>query len=77
MAARDKNAWALKVLSLVRVGNLGAALAQTQVAPTAADIVRLQALLASLPPTPVLRQFQAQVEDARALMAAPRLHRAP
>ncbi len=77
MATRDKNVWALKVLGLVKSGKLDAALAQTQVAPTAGDIERLQALLAALPKTPALRLFKAQVEDARALMAAPRLHRAP
>ena len=77
MTARDKNAWALKVLALVKTGNLPAALAQTQVAPTAGDIVRLQGLLAGLPVTPPLRQFISQVEDARELMAAPRLHRSP
>lgn len=77
MAARDKNVWAAKVLALVKSGNVSAALAQTQVAPTAADIERLQALLRSLPATPALRQFMSQVEDARALMAAPRLHRSP
>ena len=77
MATRDKNAWALKVMALVKVGNLSAALAQTQVAPTAADIARLQVLLKALPVTPALRQFASQVQDAHALMAAPRLHRAP
>ena len=77
MVKRDKNAWALKVMALVKVGNLGAALAQTQVAHTAADIARLQVLLKALPVTPALRLFTSQVEDAYALMAAPRLHRAP
>lgn len=77
MATRDKNAWALKVLALVKGGNLSAALAQTQVAPTAADIARLQVLLKALPVTPALRLFASHVEDAHALMAAPRLHRAP
>ncbi len=77
MATRDKNAWALKVLALVKAGNLPAALAQTQVAPTEGDIVRLQGLLAPLAVTPQLRQFAAQVEEARVLMAAPRLHRSP
>lgn len=75
--ARDKNAWALKVLGLVRGGNLEAALAQTQVAPSAADIERLQAQLKTLPPAPGLKRFAEQVEDARVLMAAPRLHRSP
>ena len=77
MATRDKNAWALKVLALVKGGNLPAALAQTKVAPTEGDIVRFQSMLASLPVTPQVRQFVAQVEEARVLMAAPRLHRSP
>ncbi|MGP1628295.1 MAG: hypothetical protein ACTS8S_01515 [Giesbergeria sp.] len=76
-ATRDKNTWALKVLGLVKGGNLAAALAQTQVAPSEGDIVRLQGLLAALPTTPLLRQFATQVEEARQLMAAPRLHRSP
>lgn len=74
---RDKNAWALKVLGLVKSDNLAAALAQTQVAPSEGDIVRLQGLLKALAPTAALRQFAAQVEEARVLMAAPRLHRSP
>ena len=77
MATRDKNAWALKVLALVKTGNLAAALAQTQVAPSEGDIVRFQGLLSALPASPTLRQFAARVEEARALMAAPRLHRSP
>lgn len=77
MATRDKNVWALKVLALVKAGNLPAALAQTQVAPTVGDIVRFQGLLAAMPVTPQLRQFAAQVEEARVLMSAPRLHRSP
>lgn len=77
MAARDKNVWALKVLALVKASKLEAALAQTQVAPTAGDIVRLQVLLKALPATPALSQFAAQVQEAHTLMAAPRLHRSP
>lgn len=76
-ATRDKNAWALKVLGLVKSGNLAAAIAQTQVAPSEGDIVRLQGLLNALAPSAALRQFAAQVEEARELMAAPRLHRSP
>ena len=51
--------------------------AQIKVAPTVADIVRLQALLAELSPTPALRLLAAFVEEERALLAAPRLHRSP
>ncbi len=75
--ARAKNEWAAKVFALIRAGNLEMARAQIKVAPTVADIVRLQALLAALPPTPALRQLGAFVEEERALLAAPRLHRSP
>ncbi len=36
-----------------------------------------RALLEQLPSTPALRQLQAFVEEERALLAAPRLHRSP
>ena len=77
MATRDPNVWAHKVLALVQSGRLDAALAQTRVAPSARDIERLQALLTRLPATRPMVQFIAQVEEARELMAAPRLHRSP
>ena len=75
--ARSKNEWATKVFALVQAGNVDAATAQIKVAPTVGDITRLQALLAPLPPTPALRQLTAVVEEERALLAAPRLHRSP
>lgn len=75
--ARNKNEWANKVLMLVRSGNTDAAVAQIKVAPTVADVTRLQALLEQLPSTPALRQLQQFVEEERAMLAAPRLHRAP
>lgn len=75
--ARNKNEWAAKVFALVRAGNVDAATAQIKVAPTVGDITRLQALLAALPPTSALRQLGAFVEEERALLAAPRLHRSP
>ena len=77
MAKPSKNEWAAKVLTLVKAGNLQAALAQTKVAPTAGDVERLQALLAALPRTAALAQFQKAVEEERTLLAAPRLHRSP
>ena len=75
--ARAKNEWAAKVFALIRAGNLEMARAQIKVAPTVRDITRLQALLADLPPTPALRLLAAFVEEERALLAAPRLHRSP
>lgn len=74
---KNKNEWPAKVLALVRGGNIPAAVAQIKVAPTVGDITRLQALLAELPPTPALAQLVRVVEEERALLAAPRLHRAP
>lgn len=75
--ARDKNEWANKVLVLIRGGNTDAAVAQIKVAPTVGDVTRLLAMLEKLPSTPALRQLQQFVEEERALLAAPRLHRAP
>ena len=66
--ARNKSAWPAKVLALVRGGNVNAAIAQIKVAPSVGDITRLQALLA---------QLNKVVEEERALLAAPRLHRSP
>ena len=58
MAKPSKNEWAAKVLTLVKAGNLQAALAQTKVAPTAGDVERLQALLTALPKTAALLSFK-------------------
>ncbi|MBP7605822.1 MAG: hypothetical protein KA752_02100 [Giesbergeria sp.] len=77
MAKPSKNEWAAKVLTLVKAGNLQAALAQTKVAPTAGDVERLQAMMTALPKTAALLQFQKAIEEERALLAAPRLHRSP
>ena len=75
--ARPKSEWPSKVLALIQSGNQSAAIAQIKVAPTVADVERLQALLAKLPPSPALAQLAKVVEEERALLAAPRLHRAP
>lgn len=75
--ARPKSEWPQKVMVLIQSGNHAAAMAQIKVAPTLADITRLQTLLAKLPPSPAMRQLQNFVEEERAMLAAPRLHRAP
>ena len=75
--ARDKNEWAAKVFGLIKGGNVDAAVAQIKVAPTVADVTRLQGLLAALPTSPAKRQLDKVVEEERALLAAPRLHRSP
>jgi len=75
--ARPKSEWPAKVLALIQGGNPSAAIAQIKVAPSVADVARLQALLAKLPSTPALAQLHKVVEEERALLAAPRLHRSP
>ena len=75
--ARPKSEWPAKVLALIQGGNASAAIAQIKVAPSVADVTRLQTLLAQLPPTPALAQLAKVVEEERALLAAPRLHRSP
>ena len=75
--ARNKSEWPAKVLALIQGGNPSAAIAQIKVAPSVADVARLQALLAQLPPSPALAQLNKVVEEECALLAAPRLHRSP
>ncbi|NMM78515.1 hypothetical protein B2J88_35230 [Rhodococcus sp. SRB_17] len=75
--ARAKSEWAAKVLALVKAGNVPAAIAQIKVAPTVGDVERLQALLAALPASAAMKQLHQVVEEERALLAAPRLHRSP
>ncbi|HRL99929.1 MAG TPA: hypothetical protein PLE22_10860 [Acidovorax sp.] len=75
--ARPKSEWPAKVLALIQGGNTNAAIAQIKVAPSAADVARLQALLAQLPPTPAITQLTQVAEEEHALLAAPRLHRSP
>lgn len=77
MARNNKSEWPQKVLALIQGGNVDAAIAQIKVAPTVGDVTRLQTLLVKLPSTPAMRQLQEVVDAERALLAAPRLHRAP
>ncbi len=70
-------AWASKVLGLIKVGNTQAAIAQIKVAPTVKDLNSLKnAMLEGqlVGRWPVL---DGAVDDNLALLAAPRLHRAP
>lgn len=75
--ARVKSEWAAKVFALVKSGNVAAAVAQIKVAPTVADVTRLQGLLATLAPSPAQKQLEKVVAEELALLAAPRLHRSP
>lgn len=75
--ARDKNEWAQKVFTLVKLGNTTAAMAQVKVAPSVGDVTRLQKLLAALPASSAQQQFDKAVAAELDLLAAPRLHRSP
>lgn len=74
---KPKSLWPEKVLALVKAGNHPAAIAQIKVAPTAADIARLQVQVAQLPSTPALVQLLKVMQEEHALLSAPRLHRSP
>ena len=74
--ARTKNEWANKVFALIKSGQVPAAVAQIKVAPTVADLTRLQTLLVALPSTPAQRQLDKVVAEELALLAAPRLRNA-
>jgi hypothetical protein len=71
------NIWASKVLALLKGGNLDAAIAQIKVAPTVKDLqaLRTDMILARL--SGRWRHVDEAVDDNLALLAAPRLHRAP
>ncbi len=75
--AHNKYEWANKVFGLIRAGNTSAATAQIKVAPTVADLKRLQALVTSLPENKQNRLLATVVQEELALLSAPRLHRAP
>lgn len=68
--------WAAKVLTLIRGGNLDAALSQIKVAPSVKDLKQLQSALASarLKPQPVIDVAIADQIDA---LLGSRLHRSP
>ncbi len=71
------NAWATRVLALLKGGNAGAAVAQIKVAPSLKDLKALQTALT----TPALAGRWPTVDTAVAenlqALAAPRLHRSP
>ena len=69
--------WASKVLALVKCGNTAAAIAQIKVAPSVKDLLALKKGLAAAQLAGRWTELDAAVDDNLALLAAPRLHRAP
>lgn len=75
--ARNPNEWTQKIMALVKAGNAPAATAQIRVAPTVADLKRLQTALAA-PGAPVAaKTLHTVVEEQIVALSAPRLHRSP
>ena len=71
------NAWAGKVLVLLRGGNTAAAIAQIKVAPSAADVQALNKALAAAQLTGRWRDVDHAIDESIAALSAPRLHRSP
>jgi hypothetical protein len=71
------NDWATKVMAVIKTGNTSAAIAQIKVAPTVKDLKALQTDMANAKITGRWPILDAAVQDNLALLAAPRLHRAP
>lgn len=67
----------MKVLGLIKGGNVPGAIAQIKVAPTVKDLQSLQVALLEAEMVGKSRILDAAVEDNLALLRAPRLHRAP
>lgn len=71
------NDWASKVMALIHGGNQSAAIAQIKVAPTLKDLQALQTIMVMSKMKGRYPRVDAGITDALALLAAPRLHRAP
>ncbi|KQR44949.1 hypothetical protein [Acidovorax sp. Leaf160] len=75
--SHNSNEWTQKIMALVKVGNVAGATAQIRVAPTVADLKRLQAALAAPGAPAAGRQLETVVAEHLVLLSAPRLHRSP
>jgi len=77
--ARNPNEWTQKIMALVKAGNAPAATAQIRVAPTVADLKRLQTALAApgAPAAAAAKTLHTVVEEQIVALSAPRLHRSP
>ncbi len=71
------NEWAGKVLALIKGGNTAAAIAQIKVAPSVKDLHALKTSMVLGQLTGRWKDVDAAIADNLALLAAPRLHRAP
>ncbi len=71
------NAWASKVLALIKGGNTAAAIAQIKVAPSVKDLTALKTTMVLGQLTGRWKDVDAAIADNLALLSAPRLHRAP
>jgi hypothetical protein len=71
------NAWAGKVMALLRGGNTAAAIAQIKVAPAAADLQALQKTIEAAQLTGRWRDVDLAITENIAALSAPRLHRSP
>ena len=71
------NEWANKVLALIKGGNTAAAIAQIKVAPSVKDLTALKTSMVLGQLTGRWKDVDAAIADNLALLAAPRLHRAP
>ncbi len=71
------SAWALKVATLVKGGNVDAALAQIRVAPTVKDVKELRLALAAAGLLSKNKQLDDATDDQIVALSSPRLHRSP
>ena len=72
-----QSVWPGKVLAIIKSGNTAAAIAQIKVAPSVKDLRQLQAALAQAQLKGRWRDVDLAIDENMALLAAPRLHRAP
>ncbi|PHM18934.1 MAG: hypothetical protein CK604_15165 [Curvibacter sp. PD_MW3] len=69
--------WAGKVMTLLKVGNTAAAIAQIKVAPSVKDLKQLQNSITAAKVTGRWPDVDVAITENLALLSAPRLHRSP
>jgi hypothetical protein len=69
--------WPQKMIAVIRTGNTSAAISQIKVAPTVKDLRQLKELMVKAGLAGKWRELDMALDENMALLAAPRLHRAP
>ncbi len=76
MSRQSQSEWAVKVLAILKGGNVDAAVNQIKVAPSVRDLQQLRTALAAAK-LPRMQHVDTVISEQLDALAAPRLHRSP